>query len=77
VAGKTGTAQNPHGEDHAVFAAFAPVGAPEIAVAVVIENVGHGGEFAAPVAGAILRAYFGRGGGELAQAGIPAGPTAD
>ncbi len=77
VAGKTGTAQNPHGEDHALFAAFAPVEAPEIAVAVVIENVGHGGEFAAPVAGAILRAYFGRGGGELAQVGAPGGATAD
>ncbi len=69
VAGKTGTAQNPHGEDHAVFAAFAPAADPEIAVAVVIENIGHGGEFAAPVAGAILRAHFGRGSGELAHAG--------
>jgi penicillin-binding protein 2 len=77
VAGKTGTAQNPHGEDHAVFAAFAPVEAPEIAVAVIIENAGHGGEFAAPVAGEILRAYFGHGGGELAQAGATAGAAAD
>jgi penicillin-binding protein 2 len=60
VAGKTGTAQNPHGEDHALFGAFAPSKAPEIAVAVVIENIGHGGEFAAPVAREILEAYFNR-----------------
>ena len=46
VAGKTGTAQNPHGDDHAIFAAFAPAGEPEVAVAVVLENIGHGGEFA-------------------------------
>jgi len=58
VAGKTGTAQNPHGKDHAIFVAFAPVEAPEVAVAVVIETIGHGGEFAAPVAGKILGAYF-------------------
>jgi penicillin-binding protein 2 len=58
VAGKTGTAQNPHGKDHAVFAAFAPVANPEVAVAVVIETIGHGGEFAAPVAGKVLSAYF-------------------
>lgn len=58
VAGKTGTAQNPHGQDHALFAAFAPVESPEVAVAVVVENVGHGGEFAAPVAGKIMSAYF-------------------
>ncbi len=78
VAGKTGTAQNPHGEDHAVFAAFAPVEDPQIAVAIIIENVGHGGEFAAPVAGQILRAYFGRGGGELAAGGMaPSATEAD
>jgi penicillin-binding protein 2 len=59
VAGKTGTAQNPHGKDHAVFAAFAPAGAPEVAIAVVVETAGHGGEFAAPIAGRILQSYFG------------------
>lgn len=69
VAGKTGTAQNPHGEDHAVFAAFAPVGAPEVAVAVVVENIGHGGEFAAPVAQRILEAYFADRTPELAVGG--------
>jgi penicillin-binding protein 2 len=58
VAGKTGTAQNPHGEDHALYIAFAPVEAPRIALAVVVENGGHGGSVAAPVAGAGLRAYL-------------------
>ena len=59
VAGKTGTAQNPHGKDHAVFAAFAPVANPEVVIAVVVETIGHGGEFAAPIAGQILQKYFG------------------
>jgi len=58
VAGKTGTAQNPHGEDHAWFMCYAPATAPEVAVAVVLENAGHGGSLAAPVAGAWLRLYF-------------------
>jgi len=56
VAGKTGTAQNPHGKDHAWFIAFAPAEAPVIAVAVVAENAGHGSEIAAPIAGRVLRA---------------------
>ena len=58
VAGKTGTAQNPHGQDHALFIGFAPVEAPEVAFAVVVENAGHGGSVAAPVAGEVLRIYF-------------------
>jgi penicillin-binding protein 2 len=58
VAGKTGTAQNPHGEDHAWFMAFAPATSPEVAIAVIMENAGHGGSEAAPVAGAFLSAYF-------------------
>jgi len=58
VAGKTGTAQNPHGEDHALFVGFAPVEAPEIAFAIVVENAGHGGSVAAPLAGQLLRAFF-------------------
>jgi penicillin-binding protein 2 len=59
VAGKTGTAQNPHGEDHAWFVCYAPAQAPEIAVAVLVENAGHGGAIAAPVARKILEQYFG------------------
>ena len=58
VAGKTGTAQNPHGEDHAWFMCFAPATDPEVAVAVIVENAGHGGTEAAPVAGAWLATYF-------------------
>ena len=55
VAGKTGTAQNPHGRDHAVYLCYAPADDPRIAMAFVIENSGHGGTVAAPMAGAILR----------------------
>jgi len=58
VAGKTGTAQNPHGEDHAWFVCFAPVEKPEVAVAVLLENAGGGGSMAAPIAGKWLEAWF-------------------
>src|SRR5262245_46264986 len=58
VAGKTGTAQNPHGKDHALFVCYAPAEQPTIAMAVVVENSGHGGTFAAPVAGKVLRRLF-------------------
>ena len=58
VAGKTGTAQNPHGEDHSLFIAFAPADDPEVAITVVVENAGHGGEIAAPIAGKLLQRYF-------------------
>jgi len=58
VGGKTGTAQNPHGNDHALFVCYAPVDNPRIAMAFVIENSGHGGSIAAPMAGAILRKLF-------------------
>lgn len=58
VAGKTGTAQNPHGEDHAWFMCFAPAEDPEVALAVIVENAGHGSSEAAPVAGQWLQAYF-------------------
>lgn len=58
VCGKTGTAQNPHGEPHALFVCFAPKENPEIAIAVVVENSGYGGDVAAPVAGHLLRRHF-------------------
>jgi penicillin-binding protein 2 len=58
VAGKTGTSQNPHGEDHALFVAYAPADDPEIALTVIMENAGHGGAMAAPVAREILMYYF-------------------
>jgi penicillin-binding protein 2 len=59
IAGKTGTAQNPHGEDHALFVAYAPVGEPELVLVVFIEHGGKGGPVAAPVAGTILDFEFG------------------
>jgi peptidoglycan glycosyltransferase len=55
VAGKTGTATNPLGRSHAWFVAFAPAQAPRFVVAIVIENVGYGGTYAAPIAGRVLR----------------------
>jgi penicillin-binding protein 2 len=58
VAGKTGTSQNPHGEDHAWFMCYAPADVPRVALAVILENAGHGGVEAAPVAGNWLRGYF-------------------
>ena len=58
VAGKTGTAQNPHGEDHAWFITFAPLNNPVIAMAVLIENGGSGGAIAAPIAGLCLEKFF-------------------
>lgn len=58
VAGKTGTAQNPHGEDHAWFVAYAPAKNPRIAIAVIVENGGSGGRVAAPIAQKTLEAYF-------------------
>ena len=58
VAGKTGTAQNPHGEDHSCFIAYAPADDPQIALAVIAENAGGGGAIAAPMAREIMKAYF-------------------
>lgn len=74
VCGKTGTAQVvglPQNEkarrekrladahqDHALFVCFAPYNSPEIAVAVILDNAGHGGSAAAPVARKIIDAYF-------------------
>ncbi len=55
VAGKTGTAQNPHGKDHALFACYAPADSPTVALAIVVENAGHGGSVSAPLAGRVLR----------------------
>ena len=58
ISGKTGTAQNPHGEDHAIFIAFAPFDNPKIAVAVIVENVGYGSTYAAPIAQKLIKAYL-------------------
>jgi penicillin-binding protein 2 len=63
AAGKTGTAQvvalgKKGGRDHAWFVAFAPLESPELAMAIVVEHGGHGGEAAAPIARRIFEAYF-------------------
>jgi penicillin-binding protein 2 len=59
MCGKTGTAQNPHGKNHSVFVAFAPRDNPKIAIAVVVENSGEGGTWAAPIASFIVEQYLG------------------
>jgi penicillin-binding protein 2 len=73
IAGKTGTAQvftvkqnerydedkiPKHLRDHALFVSFAPAEKPRIAVAVIVENGGHGGSIAAPIAKAIMDYYL-------------------
>jgi penicillin-binding protein 2 len=73
IAGKTGTSQvftvgqnETYNEaevaermrDHALFVAFAPVESPRIAVAVIVENGGHGGSVAAPIARAVMDSYL-------------------
>ena len=70
VAGKTGTAENPSGQDHAWFAAYAPaipftlpdgtpINEPEIAIAVIAENAGEGSAVAAPITRRIIELYYG------------------
>ena len=73
IAGKTGTAQvlgikqnakydensiDFKYRDHALFVSFAPVDDPQIAVAVVVENGGHGGSVAAPIAGEVIKQFL-------------------
>jgi penicillin-binding protein 2 len=58
ISGKTGTAQNPHGKDHALFIGYAPSENPKIAVAVLVENVGFGGTHAAPIAKKVIETYL-------------------
>jgi penicillin-binding protein 2 len=58
ICGKTGTAQNPHGKDHSLFACFAPRDNPKIAVSVVVENSGFGATWAAPIASLMIEKYL-------------------
>ena len=58
VAGKTGTAQNTHGDHHSWYMAYAPADDPEIALAILVENAGHGGDVSAPFARDFLAEYF-------------------
>jgi len=57
-AGKTGTSENPHGDDHAWYVGFAPFEHPTIAIAVMLENSGYGGSKAAPLAGMVVEKYL-------------------
>lgn len=50
IAGKTGTAENPHGAPHAWFVGLAPIEKPQVIVVVIVENGGSGGSVAGPVA---------------------------
>ena len=58
ICGKTGTAQNPHGKDHSLFAAFAPMVNPRIAICVVVENAGWGATWAAPIGSLMIEKYL-------------------
>lgn len=58
MCGKTGTAENPHGEDHSIFMAFAPKDNPQIAIAVYVENGGFGATWAAPIASLMIEKYL-------------------
>ena len=58
LAGKTGTSQNPHGDDHAWFVGFAPAGDPQIVAAVIVEGGGHGSTAAAPIVSRLIDFYL-------------------
>ena len=58
ICGKTGTAQNPHGDDHSIFIAFAPKENPKIAIAVYVENGGWGSKWAAPIGTLMIQKYL-------------------
>jgi len=70
VAGKTGTAQNPHGEDHSWFVAYAPASQPRIAVAAILENAPPGSTV--PLVRRVLEQYFF---GDSQPAAVSAYPT--
>ena len=58
VCGKTGTVQNPHGQDHSVFMGFAPRDNPKIAICVYVENGGFGAQVAVPLGAMMLERYL-------------------
>lgn len=58
MCGKTGTAQNPHGQDHSIFIAFAPKDNPKIAIAITVENGYWGSRWAAPIASLMIEKYL-------------------
>ena len=92
IAGKTGTAQvkgvgqaesyvesrtAEHLRDHALFIAFAPVDDPQIAIAVIVENGGHGGSVSAPIARKIMDQYLIGNAGPAIKVAVPASGDAD
>ena len=58
ICGKTGTAQNPHGEDHSIFIGFAPKKNPKIALAIYVENGGWGSDMAVPIGSLCIEKYI-------------------
>ena len=68
ICGKTGTAQNPRGDDNSVFICFAPKDNPKIAVAAYVENGGFGATWAAPIASLLVEQYLN---GEISDARKP------
>jgi len=60
MAGKTGTADNPHGKPHSVFIGYAPIENPKIAICVIVENAGFGSTWAAPIASLLVEKYINR-----------------
>ncbi|MBQ3908776.1 MAG: penicillin-binding protein 2 [Bacteroidaceae bacterium] len=58
VCGKTGTAQNPHGQDHSVFMGFAPKDDPQIAICVYVENGHYGATFGVPIGALMMEQYL-------------------
>ncbi len=58
MCGKTGTAENPHGQDHSIFIAFAPKDDPKIAIAITVENGYWGSRWAAPIASLMMERYL-------------------
>ena len=58
VCGKTGTAQNPHGQDHSAFMGFAPMNNPKIAICVYVENGEWGATFGVPIGALMMEQYL-------------------
>ena len=58
VAGKTGTAENFSGTDHAWFVAYAPYDHPRIVIAVLVEQGGFGASTAGPIVKSMLEEFF-------------------
>jgi penicillin-binding protein 2 len=58
ICGKTGTAENSHGQDHSIFIAFAPKDNPKIAIAVFVENGYWGSRWAGPISTLMIEKYL-------------------